>query len=270
MKVLSAFLYPVKSMRAVQVDALELDARGVVGDRRWMVVEPDGKFVTQRTVTAMTRLQPSLRRDGGLELDDGGSVVQVAFPSAASAKRPHVTIWRDDFDALDAGDEVAAWLSVRLGLAVRLVAFAPDVKRAVDVTYARDAETSFTDGYPLLIVNEASLDALNAELSSPISMDRFRPNLVVRHEPAWGEDGWAKLIIDGVRFDGVKPCARCVAITTDQKTGERPQGSEPLAQLAKLHTLKVGKSPGAIFGMNLVHRGLGTVRVGVDVLALPA
>jgi uncharacterized protein len=264
-KLLSAFLYPVKSMRAVQVDALELDARGVVGDRRWMVIEPDGKFVTQRTVTAMTRVQPSLRRDGGLELDDGGSVVQVAFPAAATAKRPHVTIWRDDFDALDAGDEVAAWLSARLGLTVRLVAFAPDVKRTVDVTWARDAETSFTDGYPLLIANETSLEALNAELSSPLPMDRFRPNLVVRHERAWSEDSWTRLTVDGVPFDGVKPCARCVAITTDQRTGERPLGSEPLAQLAKLHTLKVGNSPGAIFGMNLVHRGLGTIRVGAEV-----
>lgn len=269
MKLLSAFLYPVKSMRAVQVDALELDARGVVGDRRWMVVEPDGKFVTQRTVTAMTRLQPSVRRDGGLDLDDGGAVLQVAFP-AATSKRPHVTIWRDDFDALDAGDEAAAWLTSRLGMSVRLVAFAPDVKRPVDVTYARDAETSFTDGYPLLIANEASLDALNAELPSPIPMDRFRPNLVVRHERAWSEDEWKQLAIDGVRFEGVKPCARCVAITTDQRTGARPQGSEPLTALAKLHTLKVGSSPGAIFGMNLVHRGLGTIRVGTDVLLLPA
>ena len=260
MKLLSTFLYPVKSMRGVEVSSLELDEKGVVGDRRWMVIDAEGRFVTQRTVTALTQVQPALL-PGGLRLDDGGRTLEVPLPPLEAPRR-QVTVWRDTFPALDAGEEAAAWLSARLGFACRLVAFANDVRREVDVTYAKDAQTTFTDAYPLLIVNEASLDALNARLPAPIPMARFRPNLVVRAGTPWAEDGWKKLVIDGVKLDGVKPCARCVAITTDQRSGERPQGALPLTALTELHSMP---GRGAIFGMNLVHRSLGTLRVGAPV-----
>jgi uncharacterized protein YcbX len=155
------------------------------------------------------------------------------------------------------------WLSDRLKIQSRLVAFADDVRREVDVTYAKDAQTTFTDAYPLLIVNEASLDALNERLPAPIPMERFRPNVVVRADRAWAEDAWTKLEVDGLPLDAVKPCARCVTITTDQWTGERPQGSLPLTVLAELNTIP---GRGAIFGMNVVHRAVGTLRVGSPVV----
>lgn len=260
MKVLSAALYPVKSMRAVAATSLALDDKGVVGDRRWMVVDAENRFVTQRTSPAMARFQPALR-PGGLRIDDGRSQLDVELPSLEAPRRT-VTLWRDTFATLDAGDEAAAWLTTRLGFSARLVAFAPDVRREVDVTYAKDAQTTFTDAYPLLIVNETSLDALNAKLPVPIPMERFRPNLVVRAQTAWAEDGWTRVEVDGLQLDAVKPCARCVTITTDQSTGEKPQGSLPLTVLAELNSLP-GK--GAIFGMNLVHRAHGTLRVGAHV-----
>jgi hypothetical protein len=262
-KVLSAFIYPVKSMRAVATSTLELDEKGIVGDRRWMVVDAEGRFVTQRTVPALVRLQPELL-PAGVRLDDGSARLDVETPGPQAARR-RVTVWRDTFDALDAGDEAAEWLSARLGFACRFVAFAPDVRREVDVTYAKDAQTTFTDAYPLLIVNEASLDALNATLPSPIPMERFRPNLVVRADAPWLEDAWKRLEIDGVPLDAVKPCARCVAITTDQRTGARPQGPLPLTALTGLHSIP---GRGAIFGMNLVHRAHGTLRVGAPVALL--
>lgn len=262
MKLLSAFIYPVKSMRPVQVDALTLDAQGLVGDRRWMVVDASNRFVTLRSTPALVRLQPALL-PGGLRLDDGSTTLDVATPERGAPRRA-VTVWKDTFDALDAGDEVAAWLSTRLGLPCRLVSFAEDARRAVDPAYARDALTTFTDGYPLLIANEASLDALNAVLEVPLTMDRFRPNLVVRAETAWREDEWKQLTIDALRFDAVKPCARCVAITTDQRTGARSAGQRPLTTLTRLHSMP-GRGP--IFGMNLVHRSEGTLAVGADVLA---
>ena len=260
MKVLWAFIYPVKSMRAVPMSTLALDEKGIVGDRRWMVVDAEGRFVTQRTVPALVQLQPSLVA-GGVRLDDGAATLEVQTP-ALDAPRRRVTVWRDTFEALDAGDEAAAWLSARLGFACRFVGFAPDVRREVDVTYAKDAQTTFTDAYPLLVVNEASLDALNATLPQAIPMERFRPNLVVRAERAWLEDGWKRLQIDGVPLDAVKPCARCVAITTDQRTGERPQGALPLRALSELHSMP---GRGAIFGMNLVHRAHGNLHVGAHV-----
>lgn len=261
MKLLAAFLYPVKSMRAVAVDTLTLDAKGIVGDRRWMVVDANGAFVTQRTVPAMTHVQPALLADGVRLAVEGAAPLEVTTP-APDAPRRKVTVWRDTFDALDAGDAAARWLTAHLGFACRLVCFADDVRRAVDSTYAPDAETSFTDGYPLLITNEASLDALNATLPAPVPMARFRPNLVVRAPRAWAEDRWAALEVGGVTLEGVKPCARCVAITRDQQTGVQPAGSAPLTALAALHTLP---GRGAIFGMNLVHRGHGTLRVGDEV-----
>jgi hypothetical protein len=259
-KLLAAFLYPVKSMRAVATSTLTLDDKGIVGDRRWMVVDAEGRFVTQRTVPALVRLQPELV-EGGVRIDDGASCLDVALPPLTAPRRT-VTVWRDTFAALDAGEEAATWLSSRLGFPCRLVAFAPDVRREVDVTYAKDAQTTFTDAYPLLVVNEASLDALNEALPSPIPMERFRPNLVVRAEAPWVEDSWTRLEIDGLPLEGVKPCARCVAITTDQRTGERPHGPLPLSTLTQLHSLP---GRGALFGMNLVHRANGLLRVGAHV-----
>lgn len=267
MKLLAAFLYPVKSMRAVEVDAFTLDALGVVGDRRWMVVGEQNQFLTQREVPQLLSIQPSLL-SRGLALDDGANVLQVEFPPLTAPRRT-VTLWRDTFDALDAGDEPAQWLSRRIGQPCRLVAFASDVRRTVDPTWALDAQTGFTDAYPLLVVNEASLDALNERLSAPIPMNRFRPNVVVRADAAWVEDRWTKLRIGGLDFDAVKPCARCVAITRDQASGAQPTGSEPLSRLAELNTqtLKTG-SRGAMFGMNLVHRSQGRIVVGAPVEVL--
>ena len=257
MKVLFAAYYPVKSMRAVVASTLQLDEKGVVGDRRWMVVDAEDRFVTQRTGPNLARLQPELL-PGGLRIDDGSSHLDVALPALTGPRRT-ITLWRDTFPTLDAGDEAASWLTTRLGFPCRLVAFAEDVRREVDLTYAKDAQTTFTDAYPVLVVNEASLDALNATLPSPIPMERFRPNLVVRADAPWVEDGWTQLEIDGLPLDAVKRCVRCVTIATDQRTGERPLGSLPLTALNELNSWP-GK--GAVFGMNLVHRAHGTVRVG--------
>lgn len=260
MKIERAFIYPVKSLRGVEVSSLELDALGPIGDRRWMVVDENGRFVTQRSVPKMATIQPSLSA-GGLSLQTDGEALRINEPSKDGPRR-RITVWKDSFDALDAGDDAATWLTDQLKTRVRLVFFAPDVRRDVDPKYANDAQTSFSDGYPLLITNERSLDALNEKLTSAIPMERFRPNLVVRADQPWAEDAWSQLIIDGVRFEGVKTCARCVMINTDQSSGERPDGNAPLKTLTELHGV-TGR--GAIFGMNLVHRGTGQVRVGAEV-----
>jgi len=176
--------------------------------------------------------------------------------------RVSVTVWKDTFDALDCGDEISNWLSDTLGARLRVVQFAPGVRREVDARYAADAQTAFADGYPLLVVNLASLDALNAALEKPIDIENFRANLVVRDERPWTEDEWKHLTIGTQHFDAVKPCARCAVINIDQRTGETPLGPAPFKELTKLHTLP---TRGAIFGMNLVHRSRGTLRVGDEV-----
>ena len=237
-------------MRATEVSSLTLDAHGVVGDRRWMVVDAHGKFVTQRTVPAMATFTPLLEGTA-LRIACEGEVLQVEPGQSPRA----VTVWKSTVDALDCGERAAQWLSERLKAPVRLVTFAAHSRRSVNVTPA--ALTTFTDGFPLLITNEASLDALNASLAAPVPMNRFRPNLVVRAEAPWVENRWARVHVDGLRFDGAHPCGRCVVITTDQQTGSRPDGSTPLTVLHQLNDAK--------FGMNLVHRGEGTVHVGAEV-----
>lgn len=260
MKVLAAFVYPIKSMRAVEVSALQLDERGIVGDRRWMVVDAQGKFISQRTVPALARLQPSLM-SGGVRIDDGANVIAVPWPESGGMRRS-VTVWQHQLDALDGGDEVASWLTGRLHVECRLVAFPHDAHRAVNPQYAASAQTTFTDGYPMLWVNEASLDALNESLPAPLPMNRFRPNVVVRDSAAWKEDGWNKLHADGLVYEAVKPCARCAVITVDQTTAEKPQGSAPLSSLVQTHSLP---EYGPVFGMNVVPRGVGVLHVGAAV-----
>ena len=224
-----------------------------------MVVDRSGRFMTQRAVPSMARLQPTVTHDA-LEVS-GPAGAPMRVPLQADAGRREITVWKDSFQAIDCGDEAAQWLAQQLGSpGCRLVRMADDVHRRLDPTYVSDAEagTAFADGYPLLLANEASLAELNQRLRQPVPMNRFRPNVEVSGPPAWAEEAWAKVRLGALELDAVKPCSRCAVITTDQLTGERP-GPEPLQTLASYRTLY---GLGAIFGMNLVPKRLGTVQVG--------
>jgi uncharacterized protein YcbX len=265
-RVVGLFCYPVKSMRGVEAETLELGPRGPAHDREFMVVDEANRFVSQRNAPALATL--TARVDGAtLALgDDGGAALEV--PLDVAGLRRDVTVWRDTVSAIDCGDVAARWLATRLGRSCRLVRFPADSTRPVDPAWRSraDAETRFTDGYPLLVTNTASLAALNERLARPLGMERFRPNVVVEADTPWAEDDWRQLRVGDVVLDLVKPCARCVVITTDQRTGARPDGSAPLATLAAFRT----QPPhGAVFGQNAVHAGSGWLRVGapVEVLA---
>jgi uncharacterized protein YcbX len=258
MRIAGLFHYPVKSLRGLAVDELILDARGPRHDREWMVVDTNGRFLTQRTTPCMATLTARLR-NGQLELsDDAGAVLLV---DSAPGPSRDVTVWKDTVTATDCGDAAATWLTVRLGQPCRLVRMPDSTLRPVDPKYSPrpDAHTTFADAYPVLLTNAASLDALNTNLPAPLGMERFRANVVISGAPAWAEDEWRAVTVGSITFDLVKPCARCVVITTDQRTGERPHGSTPLSTLARLRTLQPF---GAIFGQNAVHRSTGTLRVG--------
>ncbi len=258
MRVAGLFHYPVKSLRGLAVDELTLEPRGPRHDREWMVVDENGRFLTQRTTPRMATLTARLR-NGQLELsDDAGSTLHVEPTPGASLD---VTVWKDTVAAIDCGAAAATWLTTRLGQPCRLVRMPDSTIRPVDPKYSPrpDAHTTFADAYPVLLTNDASLDALNTNLPAPLGMERFRANVVVSGAPAWAEDEWRVVTLGSITFDLVKPCARCVVITTDQRTGEQPQGSAPLSTLARLRTLQPF---GAIFGQNAVHRSTGVLRVG--------
>ncbi len=263
------YIYPVKSCAGIRLESAELDRRGLQYDRQWMVVDQANRFVTQREYPPLALAQPTLS-DDCLTLTAPG-LPRLSLPLAGYEGNPReVVVWRDTCLALDEGEVAAAWFSDLLRSRVRLVRMPDRFERLTSTEYtAEPGLLSFADGYPLLFTSESSLDELNRRLlargKAPVSMDRFRPNVVVAGCPPYAEDTWQCVHIAGIRFDLVKPCARCVITTVDPSTGSIPDVGEPLATLA---TYRRGQNGGAMFGQNGLHRGCGTLRVG-DVVEIP-
>ncbi|HEY9697387.1 MAG TPA: MOSC domain-containing protein [Trichocoleus sp.] len=256
------YLYPVKSCRGIAVSASDLTTWGLQWDRNWMVVTPQGRFLTQRELPQMALIETRIAPDA-LELS-APEMPRLRVPLTLEATESlDVVVWGDACQAIDQGEAAAQWFSQFLGRACRLVRIGEAYQRLVDPTYSSEAaQVSFADGYPLLIISEASLADLNQRLAEPLPMNRFRPNLVVSGCDAYAEDRWQTIEINGVQFDGVKLCTRCAITTTSQETGVR--GVEPLPTLATYRQVKKG----VIFGQNLVHRGLGQLTVGSEVKIL--
>jgi uncharacterized protein YcbX len=252
------YIHPIKSLAGIRVDAFSLTDRGPAHDRRWMLVGADGEFMTQRRHPRMVLLHTALE-DGALVVCEQGdphdSLRIPAVPEAGESLQ--VRIWDDVCTALHPFMNASAWFSRKLDMDVRLVYMPDSSHRAVDADYAPGgAITSFSDGYPLLLIGEASLDDLNVRLSVPVSMERFRPNIVIAGAEAYAEDGLVDFSIGDIRFSGVKRCARCVLTTIDPATAMG--GKEPLRTLSGYRTVEGN----VMFGMNLLHVGTGTVRVG--------
>lgn len=258
------YLYPVKSAAPLAVSSAEIEPRGPRGDRRWMVVDADGRFLTGRELAQLTLIRAQPLSDG-LQLDAPGmSTLRVPFP--AHGTTTPVTVWKSHVDALPADAAADAWLSACLGRPARLVYMDASVVRAMTSSHARAGdEVSFADGFPLLLISQAALDDLNSRLSRPVSMLRFRPNLVVDGAAAHAEDGWRRIRIGVVEFEVAKPCVRCVFTTVDPDRGERDPDGEPLRTLVGYR-----RGPdGVTFGQNLIARSNGRIDIGdrVDVLA---
>lgn len=264
-RVSGLFIYPVKSCRGIALDEAEVTATGFAHDREWLVVDRHGVFMTQRDWPALARVEVSVV-SGGIELAADGMVRLAVTSPEPDAPRQRVVIWQDECEATPAGRDAAQWFSELLGTPCRLVRMPPSTVRQVDQHFARAGDqVGFADGFPFLLLSEASLTELNRRLEEPLPMDRFRPNIVVRGCAPHAEDGWSRIEIGGLGFRVVKPCARCVITTTDQATGER--GREPLRTLAT-YRLVDGK---ILFGQNLIHDGPGAIRVGQEcVVAAPA
>lgn len=267
------YIYPVKSLRGVAVDAAEVDELGLVGDRRFMVVDENGRFLTQRTLPRMALIETTLTAET-LTLAAPGhgrvSVSRHADPGAPADLR-QVSVWKSEgLLAEDCGAAPAAWLGAFLGTAARLVRIGEKFLRPIlkpNVAGPGD-RVSFADAYPFLIVSEASLADLNDRLEEQgedaLPMDRFRPNLVIAGSSAYAEDVWPRFRIGGITFRAAGPCARCAVTTTDQQTAER--GQEPLRTLARYRRDPADPSD-VNFGQNLIHETKrGTLRVGDEVV----
>lgn len=256
--ILSAIhLYPIKSCGGSSLQEGEADARGLKYDRHWLVVTPEGAFLTQRDEPRLALIQPQLEADTLTIRAAGMSPLHI--PLGLGGERMEVSIWRDRCSAYHQGSEAAQWFSDFLKTETCLVRMADDQVRRVNPKYARreDDQVGFADAYPFLLISEGSLNDLNSRMSSPLPMNRFRPNLVVSGVTPYAEDEWTQVQIGEMIFDLVKPCVRCVITTTDQVTAKR--GKEPLRTLATYRDLP---EKGVIFGQNLIHAAPGKIKVG--------
>ena len=260
------YRFPLKSGKGESLPQARLDKLGLEGDRRWMLVdEASGRFLTQRADPKMSQLSALWNATGGLTLSaQGFEALDVAVPDPDTDLRG-VTIWRDTLRVPDAGDAAADWLSRFVEKPVRLVHVPLPRARTTEAGYGRDDDqVAFADGYPLLLIGQASLDDISHKVGRPLDMLRFRPNLVIEGSEAFAEDGWKRIRIGDVEFRVVKSCSRCILTTVDPHTGVRDEQREPLATLMTYRK----QENGTMFGQNLVNDGNGVLEVGMPVTIL--
>ncbi|POP53030.1 MOSC domain-containing protein [Zhongshania marina] len=262
-RVSSLWRYPVKSMAGASMPSLAVTDWGPNLDRRWMVIDSQKRFITQRQLPRMCRLSASLS-DAGIRiqsLDEPSLFIDV--PEPMQAPQYEVAVWSDNCAAMDAGDEVATWLSDILGKSLRLCFMAETTHRQVDTQFAElGSRVSFADGFPFLLCSEASLAVLSKALGRGLAVQRFRPNIVVAGSEAFAEDEWRRIRIANIEFDVLKPCSRCAIPTVNLDTAERE------ADVFKMLRAERSKNGEVYFGQNLVHRGSGELAVGQRVEVL--
>lgn len=252
------WIYPVKSLSGIRLTEAQVEEKGLQYDRRWMIIDENGRFLTQREFTKMAMLKVAVLENGlsiSSRMEPGNSIIVPFEP--VSSNPVLVTVWDDEVEAITVSDEVDTWLSEQLEREVKLVIMPESTQRKADPRYAKNNENvSFADGFPFLLISQASLDHLNERLELPIVMQRFRPNFVVTGTNPHAEDDWKLIQIGGLFFDIVKPCARCVLTTIDPETAEK--GKEPLKTLATYR--RVGNK--ILFGQNVVTKQNGLVKQG--------
>jgi hypothetical protein len=259
-------VYPVKSCAGNALEAAQVEARGLVDDRRWMLVDDNGRFVTGRQLPALVRVRAQSFAGDRLRLDAPG-MPPIEITAATDAARIEATIWGDVVSAADAGSAAAEWFSRYLGRHVRLVHADASMRRPLVPEYSRPGdETAFADGYPLLLLSRAAADGLSARVGRDLGWRRYRPNLLIDGVEAHAEDQWRRVRIGTVVFDVVTPCVRCVFTTVDPETAVVEADGEPLKTLK---TYRRGPM-GITFGQNLIARGSGAIRVGdpIEVLSV--
>ena len=259
-------VYPVKGLKGIALTQARCTERGIEHDRRWMVVDADDNFLSQRELPKMATIWTEIGK-GNLTLSAPDmDPLDIPLAPPPSAPKMLVTVWDTECEALAVSGEADAWLSDYLSMECRFVYMPDKSRRLSNPKYAGEGKlVGFADGYAYLLTADASLADLNARLAAgkhaAVPMNRFRPNIVVSGAEPYAEDGWKRIQIGQASFAAAKPCGRCQVPTTDQATGE-VTGPEPLATLA---TYRDSKEFGTMFGMNLVMDKVGVVRVGDEV-----
>ncbi len=260
----STYIHPIKSCAGLIRPYLDILPRGPAEDRRWMIVDSDRRFLSARTLPALVSIRAEPTATGLMLRAPGMAPLPVSRPRSTAERMP-VRVWEDEVDAACADPQADAWLSRFLARPVRLVHMDERAQRPIRHPRAAPGdEVSFADGFPLLLIGDAALDALNARLPRPVPMTRFRPNLTIADCPPHAEDRWLRLRIGRIEFVVGKPCTRCVLTTVDPDTGSFDAEGEPLNTLKRYRRTDAGVT----FGVNLLPRGTGRIAVGDPVTVL--
>lgn len=259
MQLTHIIVYPIKSLGAVILDRALVKEQGLEYDRRWMLVDEKGKFMTIRNTPEFIHFKVALHPKGFLVQYKSEEVV-VPFKPQESSASVMSKVWGDSFNGLVATEEIDQWFSQMLGQKCRLVYIPQDGNRFIKPDWGI-SRVSLADGYPYLITGKASLEDLNSKLSEPITIHRFRPNLVFDGGEPYEEYRWSQFTIGKVNFQGLKPCERCVVTTYDLESGEK--GREPLLTLSKQ---KINNK--VVFGQHSIVKTNGEIVVGDKIKVL--
>lgn len=254
-------IYPVKSLSGIRLQTAEATDRGLKYDRRWMIVDDEDKFVTQRSYPQMALIKTKVNGNKLILSHKAKDISPLVIPiNTMSTGKTVVTVWDDLVEAQLIGKYADEWLTMALGIKCKIVCMSDDAQRFVDRKYAFQNEiVSFADAFPFLLIGEQSLEDLNNRLEEKILMNRFRPNLVFAGGNPFDEDKWKKIKIGEIIFAVVKPCSRCATTIVNQETGEK--GTEPLKTLSTYRA----KENKIFFGQNLLQENNGRIKVGDEI-----
>lgn len=261
MEISKLFVYPIKSLGGITVQTSEVEMRGLKYDRRWMLIDEHNRFLSQREIPALAGFSVVMNREDMTvtNVSNNESVLVPLIP--LSLEKKVVKVWDDELSTDIVKPEICEWFSDQLNKKVSLVFQNEDSIRKVDSEFAirGNEHTSLSDGYPILILSEASVDYLNSICPDYVPVERFRPNIVIKDSEKFAEDQLTKILVGTTELYGVKPCARCIVTTLQPETMKFSK--EPLNTLSKFR--KFNKK--VLFGQNLVVHRIGKISVG-DIL----
>jgi len=259
LQVSELFIYPIKSLGGIAVSNAVVTDRGFQYDRRWLLVDSNNKFMTQREFAEMALLQTEILKHG-VKVFHKKKRTSITIPFEMEGETITVQVWSDRCKGIVGDKNINEWFTEVLQTNCQLVYMPCTTKRRVDGRYALNEEiTNFSDGYPFMTIGQSSLDDLNGRLEEKLPINRFRPNIVFTGGNAYEEDGWAHFTINNINFYGVKLSARCIITTINQDTIK--QSKEPLKTLATYRQ----KNNNIYFGQNLLHHGEGTLHIGNEI-----
>lgn len=257
-------IYPIKSIQGISLESSNVEMAGLFGDRRYMLVRPDGEFITGRKHPNLTLVTAKALSNGSWHLSHPEVINSITLDfSTFSRDYAAVTVWDNTVNAQLAQEKINTWFSEVVGEAVRLVYFGDKSERFT--SRRPEVPVGFADGYPFLLTTSASLAELNQTCSEVIKMAQFRPNLVVTGNQPFDEDSWKRIRIGEVEFENIKPCDRCIFTALNPTTAQRSKKGEPLKTLAKFRLL--GKES-ITFGVNMIALNTGVINIDDEVEVL--